>query len=143
MLSARDELMGRRSKVEGTHMQEFENVGQDRTGYKRYFFDLDFDLFVWYELKGGPITGFQLVYDKKETPRAITWVKGKGFRHNKIDGYDAPFNLTPILVKDGVFDTKTIDDRFLEHSSGIDEDIKTLVYETLKQYDPKLDDQFI
>jgi hypothetical protein len=125
-------------------MEEFETVRQDRTGFKRYFFDDSFDLYVWYDNRGGMITGFQLVYDKKATPRAITWIKNKGIRHDKVDGLDSSYyNQTPLLVRDGIFDIEAISDSFREHSKGIDEGISTLVYNTLKQYDPRLDDQFI
>ena len=125
-------------------MEEFETVRQDRTGFKRYFFDDSFDLYVLYDCQGGMITGFQLVYDKKATPRAITWIKDKGFRHNKVNGLDSSYhNLTPLLVRDGVFDIQAISDSFREHSKRIDEEISSLVYSTLKHYDPRFDDQFI
>ena len=125
-------------------MQEFENVRQDKSGFKRLFCDDAFDLYVWYDYKGGKITGFQLVYDKKTMPRAITWIKDKGFRHNKIDGYDSSYyNQTPILVNDGLFDIQTINNLFQTHCKGIEEEISSLVSNTLKQYDPNLDDQFI
>ena len=121
-------------------MQEFKNVRQDEPGFKRYFCDDTFDLYVWYEHQGGEITGFQLVYDIVAVPRAITWIKGKGFRHNKIDGYDSSyFNQTPILAKDGVFNVQAICDSFKIHCIGIDEDISSLVYNVLKQYDPEMD----
>ena len=77
-------------------------------------------------------------------PRAITWIKGKGFRHNKIDGYDSSyFNQTPILAKDGVFNVQAISESFKTHCPGIDEDISSLVYNVLNQYNPEMDDQFI
>jgi hypothetical protein len=66
-------------------MQEYTNIRQDKSGFRRYFNDDDFDLYVWYDYRGGSITGFQLIYDKRITPRAITWIIGKGFRHNKTD----------------------------------------------------------
>jgi hypothetical protein len=36
-----------------------------------------------------------------------------------------------------------VNDSFLAHSKDIDENMSSLVYSTLKQYDPNLDDQFI
>jgi hypothetical protein len=125
-------------------MQEFKSVRQDEHGFKRLFLDDTFDLYVWYDNKGGEITGFQLVYDKVIAPRAITWIKGKGFRHNRINGYDSSyFNQTPILAKDGVFEIQAISSAFQRHCIGVDEDISKLVYDTLKQYDPEMDNQFI
>jgi hypothetical protein len=125
-------------------MQEFRKIRQDRSGFKRYFYDDTLDLYVWYDCQGGKITGFQLVYDKKTVPRALTWIKDKGFRHNKIEGDDSSYFIqTPILVADGIFNTKKVAELFLEHGKGIDEDISSLVLATVQQYDPNLDDQFI
>lgn len=125
-------------------MQEFMKIRQDKNGFKRCFYDDTFDLFVWYDREGGDITGFQLVYDKKNMPRALTWIKDKGFRHNKIEGEDSLyFNKTPILVADGYFNIQEVNEKFREHSKGIEKDISSLVYSTVKQYDPRLDDQFI
>ncbi len=124
-------------------MVEFRNVRQDPDGFKRYFCDDTFDLFVWYDHPGGPITGFQLVYDKGANARAITWLKDKGFRHNKVEGDSSYFNQTPILIKDGVFDSRGIHDLFLAHSQGVDVDITSLVASIIRRYDPKLDDQLV
>jgi hypothetical protein len=118
-------------------MKEFERVRQDRNGYKRLFADEVFDLYVWYTKKKGSITGFQLVYEKWTNPRAFTWIEGKGYRHDRIDGYDSNrWNLTPFLVADGRLDKNSIAERFLEHSRSIDKEIVALVYGTLLQYDP-------
>lgn len=125
-------------------MEEFKNVRQDQSGFKRMFHDDTFDLFVWYDHEGGNIVGFQLVYGKDDLPRALTWLKDKGFRHNEVDGYDSHnFNETPILVADGTFKTQAVNDLFLAHSDGIDEAISTFVYSTIRKYDPRLDDQSI
>lgn len=44
-------------------MIEMRNVRQDSADYfRRWFFDHDFDLIVWY-LPNGSIFGFQLCYD--------------------------------------------------------------------------------
>ena len=125
-------------------MKEFERVRQDKKGYKRFFTDDLFDLYVWYTKKNGSITGFQLVYEKWTNPRAFTWLKDKGYRHDRIDGYDSNrWNLTPILVANGYLDKKSIADKFFEHSKRIDKEIVTLVYRTLVDYDPEKGNQGI
>ena len=126
-------------------MQEFEKVRQDATGFKRYFYDDELDLYVWYTHEGGEITGFQLIYDKSADPRAFTWIKGKGYRHNRIDGYDSHryVSLAPILVADGILDTGTILELFRMHSGGVDQNIIDLVEEMIRDYDPSKDDQSV
>ena len=124
-------------------MLEFSNVRQDLGGFKRYFCDDTFDLFVWYDHPGGPITGFQLVYDKGANARAITWLRNKGFRHNKVEGDSSYYNQTPILVRDGVFDSRGIQELFRAHSQGVDEEIVALVTSIIGRYDPRLDDQSV
>lgn len=126
-------------------MQEFDKVRQDPAGFKRYFYDNDFDLYVWYTRKEGDITGLQLIYDKATDPRALTWIKNKGYSHNRIDGYDSRsfVSLAPILVADGLFDTGAILDRFRLHSDGLPPDIVHLVEEKLKLYTPFKDDQSV
>ena len=126
-------------------MEEFEKVRQDATGFKRYFYDEEFDLYVWYKRKGGDVTGLQLVYDKATEPRALTWIKGKGYRHNRIDGYDSRryVSLAPVLVADGILDPGLILERFRIHSGGVDPDIVALVEEVLTAYNPLADDQSV
>jgi hypothetical protein len=139
------------SRNEGNHevgcdmaLKEFENVRQDRTGFKRLFVDEQFDLYVWYNEKKGSITGFQLVYDKWVGAKAFTWNKGRGYRHNKIDGYDKPGSFeTPILVRNGYFETKGISKQILEHSKDIEKEIVELVVRSIVEYDQTKDDQGI
>jgi hypothetical protein len=125
-------------------MIEFENVRQDKTGFKRLFVDEQFDLYVWYAGRNGSMTGFQLVYDKWASAKAFTWIQNQGYRHNRIDGYDTPGSFeTPILVRNGYFETKGIVKKFLEHSSGIEQEIVDLVVHSIMNYDPANDDQEI
>ncbi len=125
-------------------MQEFERVRQDKEGFKRLFTDDKFDLYVWYTKKHGSVTGFQLVYDKCANLKAFTWIKDKGYCHNRINGYDSNrWNLTPILVADGYFDRKSIANRFLEHSKRIEKEIVELVFRTIMDYSLARDNQGI
>jgi hypothetical protein len=65
---------------------------------RRRFADPDLDLIVWYE-SDGSIHGFQLAYDPRETPRALTWTRKRGFSHDLVDGGEDSVNVnrSPML----------------------------------------------
>jgi len=44
-------------------LKEFKEVRQHDEGFRRYFFDEWFDLYLWYDKENGDLRGFQLVYD--------------------------------------------------------------------------------
>ena len=105
-------------------------------GRRRWFTDSFFDLIVWYQGDGSQIRGFQLCYDKQSSERALTWHRGQGFDHRRIDDGEYPgrMKMTPILVPDGAFDYAVIAERFREESGRIDADIRGFVYKTLMSY---------
>jgi hypothetical protein len=120
---------------------EYRNVRQiGGEGYRRWFSDDYFDLIVWYEgtrHNHRGINGFQLCYDRTGYERALTWQRGRGFSHEKVDpGEEGRLGLksTPILVADGVFDPGAIAERFREASRGMDPQIVDLVLDRLAQY---------
>ena len=115
--------------VEVKEVKQFENEG-----FRRWFTDNYFDLIIWYD--GDTISGFQLCYDKEESERSLTWIKGKGFSHNKIDNGEKPGHtkMTPILVQDGLFDKETIAAKFKKDSKKIDIEISLFVYSKLLTY---------
>jgi hypothetical protein len=85
-------------------LTEFKRLRQDRTGYRRLFENEGYNLYVWYDRKGGAITGFQLVYFLGDEQKALTWTSDGGYSHNTVDGWDSVrFNKTPLLVMDGDF----------------------------------------
>jgi hypothetical protein len=118
-------------------IREFESVSQFPDDHsRRWFADEFFDLIVWFG-NDGVIFGFQLVYDKDHNQRAVTWMQGKGFSHNRIDdGENRPgrYKATPILVLDGAFDFKQIAERFRRESAEISREIADLVYNKLLTY---------
>jgi hypothetical protein len=119
-------------------LKEFTEVSQQKNSFRRLFSDSYFDLYVWYDKKGGAITGFQLVYDKEHDPHCLTWVKNKGYWHNRIDdGEDAPGGpkKSPILVPDGTVEKEALVKKFSIASREIDADIAQLVIERLEKYD--------
>ena len=117
---------------------EIENAKQvPGEGFRRWFSDNYFELIVWYEKDEETITGFQLCYDIYKMERALTWKKDMGYMHSKIDdGEDNPqgHKMTPILVKDGLFDKDGIGRKFIEAGKDIDEDIVELVYSKITEY---------
>ncbi|MBN2531619.1 MAG: hypothetical protein JXB88_01940 [Spirochaetales bacterium] len=116
-------------------LKEIINVKQYETeGYRRWFSDDFFDLIIWYEDK--KIVGFQLCYDKQGLERSLTWLKDKGFSHNKIDDGEKPGHskMTPILVADGIFEKEKIAEAFKKASKNIDPVISSFVYSKLIEY---------
>ena len=68
--------------------------------YRRWFTDEDHDLIVWYDAEG-KILGFQLCYELGPNERALTWIRGKGYAHNRVDDGETGFfmhKMSPILV---------------------------------------------
>ena len=97
-------------------------------GRRRWFADAYFDLIVWFE--GDGICGFQLCYDPAGRPRAYTWTRAGGTRHDAIDDGDAPtmkYKATPVLVADGPVDLAALERRFRRVSGGLPADIRKLV----------------
>lgn len=114
---------------------EHETVRQvegERT--RRYFSDDDFDLIVWSEADG-TIAGFQLCYDKERDERALTWKRGEGYSHERVDtGEVAGKAKTPVLVADGVFSASVIAERFNAASTAIDQAVFRFVCEKILSY---------
>jgi hypothetical protein len=109
-------------------------------GFRRWYTDQYFDLIVWYEGAdaAGPIAGFQLCYDKNSRERALTWRKGTGFTHEKVDdgegGRALGAKMTPILVPDGIFDAAAVAKRLAEHTAEIDSRVASFVLEAIEGY---------
>jgi hypothetical protein len=118
-------------------LHEVEKVRQvPGEGPRRWFADQFFDLIVWYK-KDGSVLGFQLCYDKNVKERALTWRRGIGFSHEKVDdgeGQAGRMKSTPVLVPDGLFDVSAITAKFTKESAEIDPKIAGLVIQTLGSY---------
>lgn len=123
-------------------MHEFKELRQyPQDGFRRLFQDDYFELYIWYDKPEGVIIGFQLVYNKKDDPHALTWHKGKGYMHNLVDdGENAPGGpkKTPVLVPDGMFNTTFISRKFDAASLELEQPIRKLVLEMLGEYSPNL-----
>jgi len=104
-------------------------------GFRRWFTDQYFDLIVWYG-DDRSIEGFQLCYDKSVKERALTWRRGRGFVHEKVDDGEMPLaaKMTPILLPDGHFDARGITSRFRAASAKMDREVAQFVLDTLAGY---------
>ncbi len=120
-------------------LKEFPNLRQHDEGYRRLFFDGYFDLYIWYEREGGPLTGFQLVYDKRGYQRSFTWTEAEGFSHNKIDEGErtGEVKMTPILVPDGSFDAPGVRPLFIKAAESLDPGLSAFVLEKLDAYEAR------
>jgi hypothetical protein len=125
--------------MEKVMLSEIQDPRQiENEGLRRWFTDEYFDLIVWYEKDGTEVTGFQLCYDRGYKERALTWRRGEGFNHERIDDGELPgrMKMTPVLVPDGVFDHTSIAERFRRSSGQIDPEIQEFVYEKVIHYKP-------
>lgn len=104
--------------------------------FRRWFSDETFDIIVWYT-DNKDIMGFQLCYREALDQKALTWFKGKGFTHKRVDdGEGRPFRhkMTPILVPDGIFERDHVLELFEERSKAIDPEVVRIVTQTIKKY---------
>jgi hypothetical protein len=104
-------------------------------GRRRWFTDDSFDLIVWLD-DGGGVNGFQLCYDKFHKERALTWLKGEGYRHERVDDGEPPGHakMTPILLPDGEFACREVAERFRAAAAEIDPGLRDFVVEKLLGY---------
>jgi hypothetical protein len=115
--------------------KEFPRLRQDRHGFRRLFERDGVDLYVWYEHKGGSITGFQLVYFLGDDQKALTWTRSGGYSHNTVDGWDsARFNKTPLLVMDGAFARDRILGELEADLLALEPAVGQLVVEKIRQF---------
>lgn len=106
-------------------------------GFRRWFTDRDFDLFVWYEDETREkILGFQLCYNKQGAQKALTWYRDRGYLHTAIDdGESSPLkNRTPILVADGYFPRDRVINQFRSAAKNLERELFDLVERRLEAY---------
>ena len=120
-------------------LAELADVQQDSRGpRRRWFRSSNEDLIVWYGADES-LVGFQLCYDRTQTERALTWMKDTGYAHERVDDGEAvglAHKRAPILIADGVFDNKTVLERFLAIADVVPRDIVDFVAAKLKEYSP-------
>jgi hypothetical protein len=117
-------------KAEAAMLSEFVNLRQNPTGYRRLFTDAHFDLYLWYDKKGGALTGFQLCYSKEGEPHALTCRNNGSCTHEKIDEGESGvlhYKGSPILMRDGEVDRSRLLADFLAAAGELELDIRDLV----------------
>jgi hypothetical protein len=94
-----------------------------------------FDLIVWYAADGS-VHGFQLCYERLRDERAVTWMRGEGFRHDQVDTGDSgpTKNGTPILFAGGVFAGESVLSEFRKRSEQLSPEIRQLVLSRLAEF---------
>lgn len=103
---------------------------------RRWFSSPELDLIVWVDDADQPV-GFQLCYDKQSGERALTWRAGRGFDHAAVDngeGMPTKYKGTPILVADGVFNSRRVSEIFCKASASVPAPIRRFVTETLARH---------
>ena len=103
---------------------------------RRWFADDFFDLIVWLE-PDGSVWGFQLCYDRGFKPRALTWIKGKGFTHAGIDDGEEPggaHKSSPVLVRDGLFDPKSIGDKLAAAAGELPPEMLAPILQKVREF---------
>jgi hypothetical protein len=117
-------------------MREIGPVRQDsERGYRRWFQDEYFDVFVWQDAGGRPIA-LQLCYERDTAEGAISWSETDGFAHARVDGgaKQAKYGMTPILRPDGVPPYFRIYNRVLDATADWDPALRSFVVDRLREY---------
>lgn len=99
---------------------------------RRWFNSEEMDLIIWHE--SGKIVGFQLCYDKKEQEKALSWKPEADLIHQKVDdgeSRDGHYKATPILIKNGEYDLKSLKQKFENDAQNIEEVVKQFVLQRL------------
>ena len=105
-------------------------------GFRRWFTDEYWDLYVWTD-EDEEITGLQLCYGKPNDEHALTWFRDRKFIHTKISS-SRPFAgnvMSPILVADGLFDNKSVAERFWNDGRHIEEELRWFVREKILAFE--------
>ncbi len=113
---------------------EYKGVKQEAgKGSRRWFEDESYELVVWY-MPDGTVEGFQILYYGKVAERALTWRRGEGFAHSRIDnGTESPMkNLAPILLPNGKVPWPQVVREFDESSSGLEPDLREFIRQRLE-----------
>lgn len=104
-------------------------------GYKRWFQDSYFDLFIWQEIYTGEIISFQLCYDRACRERVISWHRERGFEHYRVDdGEQTPYkNMTPVFLNDSTFPYEEVLQHFTYSAQHISQFIKIFIEQKLQE----------
>jgi hypothetical protein len=116
---------------------EYKGVKQEPgRGSRRWFEDESYELVMWY-LPDGSVEGFQILYYGRVAERALTWRKGEGFTHSRVDnGTESPMkNLAPILLPNGRIPWAQVVKEFEESSAELEPDLRAFIRQRLEARD--------
>ncbi len=118
-------------------LKEIKNVRQiSGEGFRRWFTDDFFDLYIWYQDNKKDITGFQLAYGEVERDHALTWTVNHGFSHDGVDdgNITGSYKRSPILIANGMFDPDSLIHMFEEHQGDLDKKLFSFIKTKIKGY---------
>jgi hypothetical protein len=112
-----------------TMLQEIYVAQKEEGVFRRWFESEYFELIVWYSLTDKTISGFQLCYERFGNEHSLTWQRGFGYSHNRIDDGRSSYKhpSTPILAMDGHFPAADILVKFVDECGSIDEAVSRIV----------------
>jgi hypothetical protein len=116
---------------ESLHTRQMQGESQ-----RRWFMDDFFELIVWLS-ESQAIIGFQLVYNKRRSPHALTWCQDVGYGHYKVDdGENRPGmpKAAPILLPDSLFEPQGIGEAFAHASAHMDTTMAQFVRQKIVAY---------
>ncbi len=111
-----------------------------KEGYRRWFLNSFFDIILWYDRRGGGLTGFQFCFQKNKAERAFTWTSKYQSSHIVSDS-SAEAGMghlgSAILQGDGGTIPETVIERFKRESGDLDNDIKELIVSKIRAYNTR------
>jgi hypothetical protein len=108
-----------------------ETAGQDTL--KRWFSDLNNDLFVWLN-KQGQVIAFQFSYNKTDNEHLLSWSEQQDYSHGRIDdGEDVcqHLKMSPIMVSTGTPDYAQVAEIFRGISASLEPGLVEFIYRKL------------
>ena len=117
-------------------LREIGGIRQDSgRGYRRWFQDEYFDLFVWQDEDGTPVA-FQLCYARGKTEGVISWASGSGFDHSRVDSGEKPFHhaMAPLLRPAAMPPYFTVYGRLLAATADWDPRLRAFLLERMREY---------
>ena len=118
------------------HLQEVHHIRQvPGEPPRRWFYSEWMDLTVWTKPRQGFI-GFQLAYRAPgHSEHALTWLKGRGFDHARVDTESgSAYSGTPLLVANGVVNLALLLARFEKASQTLPIEVRSYVDSALRAY---------
>lgn len=115
----------------GLNFLEFKAIRQDRNGFKRFFYNEYFHIYVWYDQTKEQILGFQIIF----LSSAFTWTFNEGFSLSGVNGLDHHIYLgSPILEGEVDKNIVNLEKEILLKTTGLEKKIEELIIEKMNEY---------